>query len=99
MVAVLWSKRANQDLHEIHRCISGDSIRYADREVARIMQRTRQLENFPKSGRLVPELNDELTCELIEGNYRIIYRIKPTFIRVLHIRHTKRLITKSDLRR
>ena len=84
-------------MHEIHRYISGDSIRYANREVAKIIQRTRQLENFPKSGRVVPELNDELTRELIEGNYRIIYRIKPDFIRFLHIRHTKRLITKSDL--
>jgi len=55
MVAVLWSKRAGQDLHEIHRYISGDSIRYANREVAKIIQRTRRLENFPKSGRVVPE--------------------------------------------
>ncbi|WP_369414905.1 type II toxin-antitoxin system RelE/ParE family toxin [Mangrovivirga halotolerans] len=45
-------------------------------QVSRIKESTKSLKEFPKSGRIVPEIGNEDIRELIEGNYRIIYRIK-----------------------
>ncbi len=39
------------------------------------------------SGRIVPELNVEQIREVIEGQYRIIYYIKPDQIDVLAVIH------------
>jgi len=51
MVAVLWSKGADQDLQEIHRYISEDSIRYANREGAKIYNEQGNLKTFPNLAR------------------------------------------------
>ena len=75
MVNVIWTETAIEDLKLIHEYISKDSKLYADRFVEKIITRVKQLENFPKSGRVVPEFNSKIIRELIEGNYRIIYRI------------------------
>ena len=55
--------------------IDSDSPRYAREFSDRIFQRIEQLKNFPKSGREVPEFENELIRELILGKYRIVNRI------------------------
>jgi toxin ParE1/3/4 len=60
--------------------ISKDSKRYADRHIDKLISRVEQLHNNPNSGRVVPEFNIETTRELIEGNYRIIYKVNPDII-------------------
>ena len=54
------------------------------------INRVDQLENFPKSGRSVPEFNSEIMKELIEGNYRVFYKINPDHIGVVRIHHSAR---------
>jgi plasmid stabilization system protein ParE len=56
----------------IHEYISQDSAFYADRLVEKITGRIDQLQKFPQSGRVVPEFNNEVARELIEGRYRIV---------------------------
>lgn len=51
---------------------------------------------FPASGRIVPELQNEAVREIVLGNYRIIYRNHETFIAILTIYHSARLL---DVRR
>ena len=75
MVKIVWTDFAIEDLKLIHEFISKDSKRYADRFVEKVINRVDQIENFPKSGRVVPELNIDSIRELIEGNYRIIYKL------------------------
>jgi toxin ParE1/3/4 len=65
MVKVIWTEIAIDDLRSIHDYISKDSILYADRFVDKIINRVSQLENFPKSGRVVPEFDSPLIRELI----------------------------------
>jgi toxin ParE1/3/4 len=90
MVKIIWTDFAIEDLRMIHEYISKDSKTYADRFVDRIIKRVDQLENFPKSGRVVPEFNSETIRELIEGNYRIIYQIRPEYIGIARIHHSAR---------
>jgi addiction module RelE/StbE family toxin len=91
MVNVIWTETAIEDLKLIHEYISKDLKLYADRFVEKIITRVKQLENFPKSGRVVSEFNSKIIRELIEGNYRIIYRItRDNDIGIVRIHHAAR---------
>lgn len=92
MAKIIWSDLAIDDLKSIHDYISKDSTRYAAEMVERIIQWIDQLENFPNSGRIVPEFNNELIRELIIDNYRIVYIVSEPFISIARIHHCARLI-------
>ncbi len=90
MVKVLWTELALTDLKSIHEYISKDSKSYADKFIDKIIGRVDQLEAFPKSGRKVPEFDSEIIRELIEGNYRIVYKINIDHIGIARIHHSAR---------
>ena len=90
MVKIIWTEFAIEDLRLIHEYISKDSKRYADRFVEKLIERVDQLEYFPKSGRVVPEFNSETLRELIEGNYRIIYKVSANQIAIVRVHHSAR---------
>ena len=90
MVKIIWTDFAIEDLRLIHDYISKDSKRYADRFLDKLLERVDQLESFPKSGRVVPEFNIDTIRELIEGNYRIVYKISPTQIAIVRVHHAAR---------
>ena len=90
MVKVIWTEFALEDLKAIHEYISQDSKAYADKFIEKLINRVDQLENFAKSGRSVPEFNSETIRELVEGNYRIVYKINPDHIGVVRIHHSAR---------
>jgi addiction module RelE/StbE family toxin len=88
MVKVIWTEFAIEDLKSIHDYIAQDSKFYADRFIEKIISRVDQLESQPKSGRIVPEFHTDTLRELIEGNYRIIYKINSDFIAVTRVHHS-----------
>ena len=67
---------------------------YADRLIQKIIKRVDQISIFPLSGRVVPEFNTPNIRELIEGNYRIIYKVNTdsTSIGIVRIHHGARLL-------
>ena len=93
MVKIIWSNLAIDDLKSIHDYISKDSTRYATEIVEKMIDRVSQLENFPKSGRIVPEFNNDLVRELIMDNYMIVYTIREQFISIARIHHSSRMIS------
>ncbi|MBK8807444.1 MAG: type II toxin-antitoxin system RelE/ParE family toxin [Bacteroidales bacterium] len=98
MVKIVWTDLSVFELKEIYDYISYDSKRYAKNQVERIKQKTLILKNMPEIGRIVPELDNVEIRELIEGNYRIIYRIKTTdLVEILTVHHTSRDINNRDL--
>jgi toxin ParE1/3/4 len=90
MVKIVWTDLAIEDLRSIHEFISKDSKRYADRYVEKLISRVDQLENFPKSGRIVPEFDQSTIRELIEGNYRIVYKVTSSQVAILRVHHAAR---------
>jgi len=46
--------------------------------IEKLISRVRQLERLPESGKIVPEFGQNSIRELIEGNYRVIYKIQRT---------------------
>ena len=87
---VHWTETAIQHLEKIHDYIAQNSRSYALRVVDRLTSRSRQIAQFPQSGRAVPEFDDPQVREVIEGSYRIIYRIKKNQIDVIAVIHGAR---------
>jgi toxin ParE1/3/4 len=61
--SVVWSPSAILDVDDLAQYIARDSAAYASAVVAKILETTRTLNNFPFSGRVVPEFNDETMRE------------------------------------
>ena len=56
----------------------------------RITERTKQIAEFPESGRLVPGAEMLGLCEIFEGSYRIIYVVGSDHVDVLAVIHARR---------
>ncbi len=98
MVRINWTFQAKDDLRDIAEYISKDSKRYAKLQVTRLKTRTRILKTQTRSGKIVPEINQENIRELIEGSYRIIYKIvEDNQIDILTIHHSARDLTRRKI--
>lgn len=93
MVKIIWSDLAIDDLKNIHEYIAKDSKIYADNLIVKLISKIDQLESFPKSGRIVPEFNSDIIRELIDGNYRIIYRVSEYSVGKARIHHSAKQLT------
>jgi addiction module RelE/StbE family toxin len=95
MVEIKWLKEARLDLRDIFDYISRDSERYAQRQVNRILERTEILSKQLWAGKIVDEINNPEIRELVEGNYRIIYRvIEEKKVDILMIHHGARDLSR-----
>ena len=57
---------------------------------ARLAAAARRLRDHPLTGRVVPELARPTIRELIEGAYRVVYRVTPDEVQVLTVVHGAR---------
>ena len=98
MVKIVWTRQSADELKDIFDYIAKDSRRYAENQVKRIKEKTQVLKTQPESGRIVPELEIEQIRELIEGAYRIVYRlIEKSRVEILTIHHSSRDFNSRDL--
>lgn len=96
---VIWSDPAKADLRSIHDFIAHDSKHYAKMVTQDIATRTDILTEFPRMGRMVPEINNENIRELFLYSYRIIYEIKNRDIFVLAVIHQRRELQPEMIER
>jgi len=87
-VKVVWSDTALAQLQSIHDYIAQNSEFYAKRTVDRLTNRSKQIGQFPYSGRKVPEFDTDTVREVLEGQYRIIYEITRDQINVASVVHS-----------
>lgn len=85
---IIWSPRAASNLEDICEYIARDSKYYAALFAKRIIAIVKNIPEFPKSGRIVPEYNNENLREKIYKNYRIIYRVKRDLFEIVAICHS-----------
>ncbi len=93
-VSVLWTNPALDSLLEIVHHIQSDNPSAARRFASSIKTKVARLQNFPESGRIVPEFPFSGLREIIANDYRVIYRIlrNPTRVAILAVRHGARLL-------
>lgn len=87
---IRWTPLALKDLSEIKQYIQRDRPAAAVQEAKKIKKSIERLPRFPESGRrleTIPSLR-----EVISGNYRIFYLIRPSEIQILRVYHGRRKI-------
>jgi toxin ParE1/3/4 len=94
---LVWTRPARDDLREIQAYIAADSPRYAAIVVGRLVAAVRQLRAYPLSGRVVPELGRPTIREVIQGAYRIVYRVKPDAVEILTVVHGAREFPRATV--
>lgn len=95
---IRWSPTAVDRVAEIAAFISQDSSTEAVKWARKIFNSVKRLENFPESGRSVPEINNPSVREIIHGNYRIVYQIIGEEVQILTVRNFKRKIDLNELK-
>ena len=91
MVQLNWTLLARNDLKAIFKYISKDSKNYAKLEILKIQRRTQILKLQPLIGKEVIEIGNIAVHKLVEGNYRIIYKmVDKSSIDILTIHHSAR---------
>lgn len=95
MIHIVWTEPSISDLDGIHAFISRDSEVYADSVVLDIIEATECLTEYPTSGRIVPEVNQPRTREIIVGNYRVIHELNGDQIQIISVLHAARLFPEQ----
>ena len=96
MVRISWTLQSLDDIDNIAEFIAKDSVKYAKIQVNRFFDNVEILKKYPKYGRIVPEIGEEEIREIIQGNYRIIYRIiTEKQIDILTVHHSSRLLINN----
>jgi toxin ParE1/3/4 len=96
---VKWTKHALVQLRHIHNHIAQDSPLYAKRVSDALVRKTLLLDELPRIGRVVPELNEESVRELSLYSYRILYQIKTIHIDILAIIHKRQDLQAVEIPR
>lgn len=68
MGKIIWAPSALKDIESIAEFIARDSVDQAALFVSRVIELTDQLQDFPQSGRMIPEIKEENCRELIYGS-------------------------------
>lgn len=94
---VVWSPEALEDVDDIADYIARDSAFYAAAVVDKLLKAASYLNQFPQSGRIVPELNQPDIRERFVYSYRLIYRVEPARILITAVVHGRRLLDETTL--
>lgn len=90
MAEVIWTEPALQELDAIAEYIALDNPAAASDLIKEIFDKTERLENFPKSGRIPPELPDSVYREVVVPPCRIFYREDGQRVLVLYVMREER---------
>ena len=90
--AIVWSAGAQADITEIYDFIARDSPRYAEIVVRSLLEAPERLREFPRSGRMVPELERDDVREVLWQAYRIVYQLRGEEAAVLTVFRASRLL-------
>ena len=90
MGKVTWAPSALDDMDSIAEFIARDSVDRAALFVTRIFEITDRLQEFPLSGRVIPEIGEQYCREIIYGSYRIMYRVEGNDIWITGVVHGAR---------
>jgi plasmid stabilization system protein ParE len=93
---IVWSPLALDRVEDIARYIAEDNPDAAVRWVDDLFATVERLADFPRSGRMVPEVGSSRIRELIFGTYRVIYSVKDP-VEVLTVRRSSQLLRMSEI--
>jgi len=97
MFTIIWTDHALQDLDTIYIFLTEKSQQAANQLIFKILDRVKQLEEFPESGQeqLLP--NTGTFRYLVEGNYKIMYEFEKEAVFILTVFDTRQNPEKLKL--
>jgi plasmid stabilization system protein ParE len=96
-IRIIWTPEAQENLQEVRRFIARDAPRTARSFVNKITAKVRRLRDFPELGSMVEDLDRPEIRELLQGSYRILYRLQLPEIYILAVVHGARQLREKDL--
>ena len=88
-LVLVWSPEAIEDIEAIAAYIERDSPWYAKAVVSKLVETAESIPEYPKLGRLVPELGHSNIRERMVHRYRLIYRLEEERAVVAAIIHAR----------
>ncbi len=87
------------DLEDLLKYISRDAPLTAKRFAQKIVKRVEQLQIHPLSGSWLPEDESQIYRQLLQGNYRIVYRFSAadSTVYIVAVHHAARLLDPGKL--
>lgn len=92
-----WTLQAAQRLEEIKAYVEADRPEAAVRLMDRLVRRAELAARLPNMGRTVRELPHTDFREVVEGRYRIVYRVRHGRVEILTVFEGHRLFPMEDL--
>lgn len=96
---VKWTNHAKTQLRHLHDYIAQDSPIYARHVADALVRKTLALDQLPRIGRIVPEINEDTVREIPIYTYRLLYEITPEHIAVLAVIHKRRELQPDEIQR
>lgn len=81
---------ARDDVRAIRAYVARDSPRYPGPVAERLVRAVDRLADFPLSGRVVSKVGQPTVREVIEGSYRIVYRVSAAETQIVAVVHAAR---------
>ncbi|RIK75413.1 MAG: type II toxin-antitoxin system RelE/ParE family toxin [Planctomycetota bacterium] len=97
MARLIWTAKALADLERLLQFIEKDAPVAARRFAQRVFDRVEQLQQFPHLGGFVAEDDLRRYREILQGSYRLIYRVEGETIYIVAVHHAARLLDVTDL--
>ena len=95
---IVWSPLAIDRVVQEGRYIAQDNPAAAETWAKDLFAKVERLAAFPMSGRVVPERRREDTRELIYKSHRVIYRVEPSRLLVLTVRHARQRLDPAEVK-
>ncbi|MCL4691168.1 MAG: type II toxin-antitoxin system RelE/ParE family toxin [Candidatus Hydrogenedentes bacterium] len=93
---IVWSPLALERVEEIAAYIARDNPDAAVRWVEELFDRVDQLNAYPASGRVVPEIGVSRIREIAHGAYRVLYSVS-TKVEILTVRRGSQILRDHDV--
>jgi len=94
---IIWSPVSLDRVTEIAKYVSEEDKTAAVKLVEHLFSRVEQLSEYPDSGQVVPELSKSHIRQLVDGSYRIIYKVETEIISILTVRHHRQSFSEGDI--
>jgi len=99
-VKIIWSPLAVERAYEIAAYIAQDRPEAALKWLDGLFESTDRLEKFPRSGRLLPEVDSPEYREIIfHKAYRVIYRLERSSVAILTVRNCAEELDRTEIDR
>ena len=92
MARLIWTEPALRDLEAVADYIALDNPGAARRWIKKVFESVERLEQFPNSGKRLPELPRTPYRELVVAPCRIFYRVEGESVFLLHVLRAERLL-------